>query len=266
MHERNCDGRKKRRGRPAVSQARDGHPSCGRHSGGRSAYPDHRRHSFMRSATRCAWPTATLPLETWPCQSRTAGRRASTRLWSEIAGGHPRRMQWTDDLTVHLARGTSVHTLVRYLRAAEKEGTRRRDVLAVLTERFALPFDDARLAMDRVRGGVVRAASGNPANQPDPVTDPLAWTSYRLALGLKVDDGDPGPSPEERAAAQALLEGARRGEPTRGTEDVAVALEVALRGSPRSIRGRRSRRRGHRGLGVSAGGHRPPHRGARPFR
>ncbi|MDW3847715.1 hypothetical protein NMK34_14010 [Micromonospora sp. BRA006-A] len=136
-------------------------------------------------------------------------------------------MQWTDDLTVHLARGTSVHTLVRYLRAAEKEGTRRRDVLAVLTERFALPFDDARLAMDRVRGGVVRAASGNPANQPDPVTDPLAWTSYRLALGLKVDDGDPGPSPEERAAAQALLEGARRGEPTRGTEDVAVALEVA---------------------------------------
>ncbi|WP_433495876.1 hypothetical protein ACQP26_13345 [Micromonospora sp. CA-248089] len=136
-------------------------------------------------------------------------------------------MQWTDDLTVRLARGTSVHALVRYLRAAEKEGTRRRDVLAVLTERFALPFDDARLAMDRVGGGVVRAASGNPANEPDPVKDPLAWTSYRLELGLAVDDGDPGPSPEERAAAQALLEGARRGEPTRGTEDVAVALEVA---------------------------------------
>ena len=60
-----------------------------------------------------------------------------------------------------------------------------------------------------------------------PVKDPLAWTSYRLELGLAVDDGDPGPSPEERAAAQALLEGARRAEPTRGTEDVAVALEVA---------------------------------------
>ena len=142
-------------------------------------------------------------------------------------GGHPRQVQWTDNLTVRLARGTSVRALVLYLRAAEAEGARRREVLAVLTERFALPFDDARLAMDRVGGGVVRAASGNPANEPDPVNDPVAWTSYRLALGLTVDDRDPGPSPEQRAAAQALLERARPGEPTRGTEDVAVALEVA---------------------------------------
>jgi hypothetical protein len=82
-----------------------------------------------------------------------------------------------------------------YLRAADEEGTRRRDVLAVLTERFALPFDDARLAMDRVGGGVVRAASGNPANEPDPLKDPLAWTSYRLELGLPVDDDPLGPSP-----------------------------------------------------------------------
>ncbi|MGW9197607.1 hypothetical protein [Micromonospora chersina] len=136
-------------------------------------------------------------------------------------------MNWTDDLTVRLARGTSVRALVLYLRAADEERTSRRDVLAVLTERFALPFDDARLAMDRVGGGVVRAASGNPANEPDPVKDPLAWTSYRLELGLTVDDGASGPSPEERAWAQALLERARRGEPTHGTEDVAVALEVA---------------------------------------
>ncbi|MGC4896724.1 hypothetical protein [Micromonospora sp. DT31] len=142
-------------------------------------------------------------------------------------GRHPRQVEWTDDLNVRLARGTSVRALVRYLRAANEEGSRRRDVLAVLTERFALSFDDARLAMDRVGGGVVRAASGNPANEPDPVKDPLAWTSYRLELGLSVEDRDPGPSPEQRAAAQALLERARRGEPTRGTEDVTVALEVA---------------------------------------
>ncbi|MEU8180701.1 hypothetical protein AB0B85_21775 [Micromonospora sp. NPDC049044] len=136
-------------------------------------------------------------------------------------------MEWTDDLTVRLARGTSLRALVLYLRAADEEGTRRRDVLAVLTERFALSFDDARLAMDRVGGGVVRAVSGNSANEPDPVKDPVAWTSYRLELGLTVDDGAPGPSPEERARAQALLERAGRGEPTHGTEDVAVALEVA---------------------------------------
>jgi hypothetical protein len=130
-------------------------------------------------------------------------------------------------MTVRLARGTSARALVSYLRAADREGARRRDVLAVLTEEFALPFDDARLAIDRVRGGVVRAATGNPANEPDPVKDPLAWTSYRLALGLPVDHDAPGASLEERASAEALLERARRGEPTPGTEDVAVALEVA---------------------------------------
>jgi hypothetical protein len=121
----------------------------------------------------------------------------------------------------------SVRDLVEYLRAGQEQGARRRDVLAVLTERFALSFDDARLAMDRVAGGVVRAESGNPANEPDRVKDPLAWTSYQLALGRAVDDDERGPSPQQRAAAQALLERARRGEPTQGTDDVAVALEVA---------------------------------------
>lgn len=136
-------------------------------------------------------------------------------------------MEWTDDLTVRLARGTSARELVLFLRAADEQGTRRRDRLAVLTERFGLPFDDARLAMDRVMGGAVRASSGNPANEPDSRKDPLAWMSYRLALGLPVEDDAPWPSPEQRAAAEALLQRARRGEPAQGTDDVAVALEVA---------------------------------------
>jgi len=130
-------------------------------------------------------------------------------------------------MTVRVARGTSAGALVSYLRAATEEAVPRREVLAVVTERFALPFDDARLAMDRVRGGVVRAASGNPANEPDPVKDPLAWMSYRLELGLPVDDVAPGLSPQERASAEVLLERARRGDPPHGTEDVTVALEVA---------------------------------------
>ncbi|GIH19606.1 hypothetical protein Raf01_77780 [Rugosimonospora africana] len=164
-----------------------------------------------------------------------AGEKAARRVAEQLTGsfvvrgwdGHPRAMEWTDDLSLRLAHGTSVRALVEYLRAADEEGTRRRDVLAVLTERFALPFDDARLAMDRVGGGIVRAASGNPANEPDAVKDPLAWTSYRLELGLPVGDDAPGLLPEQQASAQALLERARRGQPTHGTEDVAVALEVA---------------------------------------
>jgi hypothetical protein len=137
-------------------------------------------------------------------------------------------VEWTDDLTVRLAHGTSALGLVLYLRAADEQGARRREVLAVLTERYALPFDDARLAMDRVRGGVVRATSGNPENEPDSVKDPLAWISYRLELGLPVaEDAVVELSPQQRVAAEALMAGARRGDPARGTEDVAVALEVA---------------------------------------
>lgn len=130
-------------------------------------------------------------------------------------------------MTVRLARGTSVHELVLFLRTAAEEGTSRREVLAELTERFALSFDDARLVIDRVGGGVARATSRNPANEPDPVKDPVAWASYRFELGLPVAEGLVGPSPEERASAEALLEKARGGAPTTGTKDVAVALEVA---------------------------------------
>jgi len=136
-------------------------------------------------------------------------------------------VEWTDDLTVRLARGTSTRELVVYLRAAHQEGVLRRELLAVLTERFALPFDDARLAMDRVMGGVVRAASGIAANEPDRAKDPLAWMSYRLELGLPVEDDLTELSAQQRASAEALLQRARRGEPTHGTEDVAVALDVA---------------------------------------
>jgi hypothetical protein len=94
-------------------------------------------------------------------------------------------------------------------------------VLAVLTERYALPFDDARLAIDRVRGGVVRAMSGNPANQPDKGKDPLAWISYQLELGLPVDeDAVVELSREQRAAAEALVARASRGESARGTESL----------------------------------------------
>ncbi|MFI7543437.1 hypothetical protein [Actinoplanes sp. NPDC049599] len=114
-------------------------------------------------------------------------------------------------MSVRLARGTTALDLVRYLRAADEQGARRRDVLAVLTERYALPFDDARLAMDRVSGGVVRATTGNPANAPDQGTDLLAWISYRLELGLSVEvEAVVEPSPEQRpdrAGARPRLDG-----------------------------------------------------------
>jgi hypothetical protein len=42
---------------------------------------------------------------------------------------------WSGDLTVRLARGTTARGLVEFPRAAQSEGSPRREVLAVLTER-----------------------------------------------------------------------------------------------------------------------------------
>lgn len=49
----------------------------------------------------------------------------------------------------------------------------------------------------------------------------------RIRRWRRVVDEAPGDSAAQRASAEALLERARRGEPTHGTEDVVVALEVA---------------------------------------
>ncbi len=55
-------------------------------------------------------------------------------------------------------------------------------VLARATEsKFGLSPDDTDLVCDRVFGGVVRAATGSPANRPDPVKDPFAFASYERA-------------------------------------------------------------------------------------
>lgn len=48
--------------------------------------------------------------------------------------------------------GESMSSLVAYVREVVANRAAWPEVLAVLTERFALPFDDARLVMDRVQG------------------------------------------------------------------------------------------------------------------
>ncbi len=50
-----------------------------------------------------------------------------------------------------------------------------------LAARFVIE-DDAEFALDRVLGGIVRAATGNAANCPDRTKDPVAWTSYQRAI------------------------------------------------------------------------------------
>jgi hypothetical protein len=74
--------------RSTVIEQRDDHPSRGQHSGGRSGYPDHRRHSLMQSAhadrvVGCKIAAAGLSLSTFDhCRIRICrgGRVHSLRV------------------------------------------------------------------------------------------------------------------------------------------------------------------------------------------
>lgn len=138
---------------------------------------------------------------------------------------------FTDDLSIRVARDETLDTLVDYLLASEEVGTPWLERLGVLTERFALSFDDARLAVDRVLGG--RARAGNPANQPDRAKDPLAWIAYRRALG----------EPDVRviSASEAwreLLEDATKGDASNARSRVDTAtFQAAARTEERAAAG-----------------------------
>lgn len=133
---------------------------------------------------------------------------------------------WTDDLRVCVARGETLAGLVDYV--LDSDGVAWEERLGVLTTRFALSFDDARLAIDRVDGGRVRAA--NPANEPDRGKDPIAWIAYRRLRGEAVPAEVSAPTAEEEREAIACWQGALDATgATRGTASVWVALrQVAL--------------------------------------
>lgn len=83
-------------------------------------------------------------------------------------------MESTDDLSVAVARGETLEALVDFILASQKSEQPWPAMRDVLTERFALSYDDARLAVDRVAGGRVRAGTSSPSNEPDPTKDPIA--------------------------------------------------------------------------------------------
>ena len=85
---------------------------------------------------------------------------------------------WTDDMRISIRAGRSAEELVDFV----FEGLRRfaaTDVFcAKLRVRFGLSEDDARLALDRVPGGIIRALTGNPLNRPSSEKDPLAHIAF----------------------------------------------------------------------------------------
>lgn len=84
----------------------------------------------------------------------------------------------TDNLTVRLPPDITLDDLVDYVFEYESHDTSRQELLYTLSTYFALSYDDARLVLDRVCGGKVRASSGLTINEPDPTKDPIAYISY----------------------------------------------------------------------------------------
>jgi hypothetical protein len=89
---------------------------------------------------------------------------------------------WTDDLSVQLPPGRTAADVVDLVLASVDGGASAEAVEAALTSELGLNAEDAALARDRVFGGLVRAATNNPANEPAPTTDPIAHESYHRAL------------------------------------------------------------------------------------
>lgn len=90
---------------------------------------------------------------------------------------------WSDDLSVELPEGRTVLELVEYIHAAHEQRRPHDTLVSDLGAEFALPSDYAELAIDRVNGGIVRFQTGNRANCPDRIKDPIAWTSFQRATG-----------------------------------------------------------------------------------
>jgi hypothetical protein len=89
---------------------------------------------------------------------------------------------WTDDLTINVCLPRTLEELVEFVLQAEASRAPSDSTVAELVTRFGLSDEDAGLAWDRTLGGLVRAATGNPANCPVREKDPVAWISYQRCL------------------------------------------------------------------------------------
>ena len=89
---------------------------------------------------------------------------------------------WSDDLSVQLTGGRTVEELVDYILVANQQGRQHETLIAALATEFGLSNEDAELSIDRVGGGIARAATGNRANCPNRGKDPIAWASFQRAI------------------------------------------------------------------------------------
>ena len=82
------------------------------------------------------------------------------------------------DVSIDLPDGVTHQDLNRFVVEQFLAGVE--DLEGALVSTYGLSPKDAFLARERTFGGIVRAATDNPANEPDPRLDPVAHSSYAL--------------------------------------------------------------------------------------
>jgi hypothetical protein len=86
------------------------------------------------------------------------------------------------DLSICLNSGRTLEELAQLVFDLLDAGVPYESTLERVRSQFALSSADAALGVDRAMGGLVRAASAQPMNCPDPNQDPIARASFALAL------------------------------------------------------------------------------------
>lgn len=89
---------------------------------------------------------------------------------------------FTADVKIAFPKRQSVEAIVDFVLLALSDGEQPGDVAKKLVADFHLSAEDAALAIDRVCGGVVRAATGYKDSRPAKKNDPMAWISFERCL------------------------------------------------------------------------------------
>ena len=91
---------------------------------------------------------------------------------------------FTADVKIALPKRQSVDAIVDFVLQALSEGEQPAALQKKLVADFHLSTEDAALAIDRVCGGVVRAATGHRDSRPARKNDPMAWISFERCLEM----------------------------------------------------------------------------------
>lgn len=92
---------------------------------------------------------------------------------------------WTDDLSIQIPTNTSIEKLTKFVIEEAFKGQNSETIANELISKYEIPTEDAYLILDRVFGGITRAATNNSLNRPNPNKDPFANSSYEMAINDK---------------------------------------------------------------------------------